>query len=71
MPNRVKSEVRPTPKNLGGDWYPGSQRQLVLAKRRVVGLEKTVTNWTRLRDEGMPGPGAQSENQSQEQSHSV
>ena|ERR1700693_543030 len=36
-----------------------AERQLVLAKRRVAGLEKTVTNWTRLRDEGMARRGEQ------------
>jgi hypothetical protein len=36
-----------------------AERHLVLAKRRVDGLEKTVANWTRLRDEGIPWPSDQ------------
>jgi|HubBroStandDraft_6_1064221.scaffolds.fasta_scaffold04816_4 hypothetical protein len=72
MSNRVKREVRKVrrePKTQGNNAIREAQRQLLLAKRRVEGLEKTVENWTRLRDEGMPW--RQSTDHSQEPCHRV
>jgi hypothetical protein len=43
------------------------QRHLNIAKHRAKKLEQIIQQWTRLRDEGMLWPGAQSA--SDEQSH--
>jgi hypothetical protein len=64
MPNRVKGKLDNKPKKLWNTAIREAERQLVLAKRRVEGLEKAVQNWTRLRDEGMPWPETQSDHQS-------
>jgi hypothetical protein len=64
MPNRVKGKVRPTPNSSWNSAISEASRQLALAKRRVEGLEKAVKNWTKLRDDGIPWPGAQSEDHS-------
>lgn len=56
-PNRVKGRLDITAKRAWSAALKEANRQLILAKRRVEGLEKTVRNWTRLRDEGMPWPG--------------
>jgi hypothetical protein len=70
MSNRVKEKLgvaSNSPWNLA---IKEVERHLTLAKRRVVGLEKTVQNWKKLRDEGMPWPG-QLSGQSSKQDHSV
>jgi len=71
MPNRVKGKVRHTPNSPWDAAIKEAQRQLVHARRRAEGLERAVKNWTKLRDEGIPWPEAQSANQSSEQQHSV
>jgi hypothetical protein len=70
MPNHVKGKLDIKPNKQWNDAIREAQRQLILAKRRVEGLEKTVRNWTQLRDRGMPWP-EQSHNQNQGQQHSV
>jgi len=65
MPNRVNHKLDRMTKRTWNAAIREAERQLVLAKRRVEGLETTVKNWTRLRDEGMPWPGPSgSDNQS-------
>ena len=57
MPNLVKRKLGVTSKLAWDSAIKEARRQLVITKRRVEGLERTVQNWTRLRDEGMPWPG--------------
>ena len=58
MSNRVKSKVTHTTRRTWNIALAEVKRQLVLARRRVAGLEKTRVNWAKLRDEGMPWPSA-------------
>jgi hypothetical protein len=57
MSNRVKTGLDNRAKRVWDSAIKEANRQLILARRRVEGLEKTVRDWTRLRDEGMPWPG--------------
>lgn len=57
MSNRVKEMLGVTSNRAWDDAIREANRHLALAKRRVVGLERTVRNWKKLKDEGMPWPG--------------
>ena len=57
MSNRVKTGLDNRAKRVWDSAIKEANRQLILARRRVEGLEKTVRDCTRLRDEGMPWPG--------------
>ena len=56
MPNRVKSKVRHTTNRAWDEAILEAERQLKFAKERVNGLERTIKNWIKLRDEGIPWP---------------
>jgi hypothetical protein len=68
MSNRVKGKV----KQKLNKWDVALhevERHLAMAKQRVQQLEVVRSNWTRMRDEGMPWP--QSQDQHSAQQHSV
>jgi hypothetical protein len=69
MSNRVKANIDITSKKLWNTAIKEAERQLILAKRRVHGLEQTMRNWTRLRDEGMSWPGKVTPLQTQSGDH--
>lgn len=58
MSNHVKGKVIHSYRRTWNIALADVKRQIVLAKRRVAGLEKTLENWAKLRDEGIPWPGA-------------
>jgi hypothetical protein len=62
MSNRVKTKLGVTSNRAWDDAIREASRHLSLAKRRVVGLERTLRNWKKLRDEGMPWPGQITQN---------
>lgn len=59
MSNPVNRKISHAPNPAWNAAIAEAERQLVLAKRRVTGLEKAVRNWKKLRDEGMPWPGSE------------
>lgn len=58
MSNRVKSKVIHPYRRTWNIALADVKRQIVLARRRVAGLEKILENWAKLRDEGIPWPGS-------------
>lgn len=71
MSNHVKGKVRHTPNSQWDAAIQEAKRQLMLAKRRIEGLERAVANWTKLRDEGVPWPTEQFVGQDSKQQHSI
>jgi len=56
MSNHVKEKVKQSYRRAWNIALAEVKRQLILAKRRVAGLEKTLESWAKLRDDGMPWP---------------
>lgn len=60
MFNPVKRKVKQPTKREWDQAIAAARLRLGELQRLTVGLQRTIENWTRLRDQGMLWPGAES-----------
>jgi predicted translin family RNA/ssDNA-binding protein len=57
MSRDVKMKVKPMYNPVWDNAIAEAHGKLQEAKKRVTGLKRTIRNWTKLRDSGMPWTG--------------